>query len=223
MFENCFFSHHLFPVFYGSGFTRTLCGGKWESLKTTSYLESTGRLGCCSPGTFMNSSTSTVCDACPSGQYSTVQNDDTSCNDCSAGAYSVVGATSCAYTATNCPTGTYADDTASCTSCGTGKYGNQTGQSSESIGCKNCVAGKYGNQPGQSSESIACKDCGTGKYNEQVGRSVCKNCGMDKTTLTTNSITASDCKTGTAFRQEGIDSASAEQLRIAYNNLNKCT
>ena len=81
MFENCFFSHHLFPVFYNSGFKRTLCGGQWQSSPGgDNYLTSTGRLGCCSPGTFMNSSTSTVCDACPSGQYgSTVQNDDTSC------------------------------------------------------------------------------------------------------------------------------------------------
>ena len=69
-----------------SGFKRTLCGGKWESLSGNSYpgnyLTSTGRLGCCPPGTFMNSSTSTVCDACTAGQYSDVDNDDTSCNLC---------------------------------------------------------------------------------------------------------------------------------------------
>ena len=81
-----FFVAPSLAVFMNSGFKRTLCGGKWESLSGNSYpgnyLTSTGRLGCCPPGTFMNSSTSTVCDACTAGQYSDVDNDDTSCNLC---------------------------------------------------------------------------------------------------------------------------------------------
>jgi surface protein len=42
------------PVFRDSGFKRTLCGGKWQSLSSNSYLTSTGRLGCCPIGSFMS-------------------------------------------------------------------------------------------------------------------------------------------------------------------------
>ena len=154
MFENCFFSHHLFPVFQDSGFTRTLCGGKWQSLSSNSYLTSTGRLGCCSPGQFMASSTSTVCDACPSGQYgSTVDDDITSCNDCGMGKYGELDGQ---------------NSSSACQDCGMGTYGDQTGQSSESTACTNCGTGKYNNQTGQE----VCQVCGPG-YVSGIGSMNC--------------------------------------------------
>jgi len=96
-------------VFLNSGFTRTLCGGKWESLPGTSNAfndtgSSTVRLGCCLHGTFMahpneNPFTqATACASCPVGNYSGMSDD-----------------LNCPYTATTCPgTHAYAVEPASC-------------------------------------------------------------------------------------------------------------
>jgi surface protein len=87
-----FFSPLFFKVFTNSGFSRTLCGGAWESISGwlgafNNLGSSTARLGCCSPGTFMAKptlnpfSTTTACEACPAGQHgSSVDDDITSCN-----------------------------------------------------------------------------------------------------------------------------------------------
>jgi surface protein len=94
------FSHVLLIYFFSqvfrySGFKRTLCGGQWQSLSSNSYLTSTGRLGCCLPGTYMSLpnadpfSTATSCAPCDSGRYS-ASDDDTSSN--------------CPYSETSCPT-----------------------------------------------------------------------------------------------------------------------
>ena len=81
-----------------------MCGGQWESLSSTSYLTSTGRLGCCSPGTFMAQpnlnpfNKATACESCPVGNYSGMSDD-----------------LNCPYTATTCPgTHAYAVEPASC-------------------------------------------------------------------------------------------------------------
>jgi surface protein len=82
-------------VFTASGFTRTLCG--WPS------PPSTGRVGCCSPGTFMALpnlnpfSKAIACESCPADQYSSESDD-----------------LSCPYNATTCPAGTFAIAPASC-------------------------------------------------------------------------------------------------------------
>ena len=237
-------------MFYDSGFTRTLCGGAWKSLIGTSNAfdetgSSTARLGCCSPGTFMNSSTSTVCDACPSGQYgSTVDDDITSCNDCGTGKYGDLdGQSACK----DCGTGKYGDldGLSVCKNCGTGKYNEQTGQSSESIGCKNCGTGKYNEQVGQNSESVACKNCVPGKYNEQVGQNsesvACKNCvpgkygnqtglsvcyecdtGDVSSTGSTNCAPLSDALNADELRLACAGALNADELRLAYRQLNVC-
>jgi surface protein len=74
------------PVFRDSGFKRTLCGGKWQSLSSNSYLTSTGRLGCCPIGSFMSNpfvafSWIDSCTACPSNALTTIANDDITCNN----------------------------------------------------------------------------------------------------------------------------------------------
>ena len=83
---------YMGSMFKDSGFTRTLCGGAWESLTGSDGAfddlgSSTARVGCCSPGTFMAQpnlnpfSQATACEACPSGQVgSSVDDDITSCN-----------------------------------------------------------------------------------------------------------------------------------------------
>jgi surface protein len=174
-----------FTVFVDSGFQQTLCGGQWQRALTPSN-GSTGRLGCCSPGTFMEHpnlnpfTKATACKFCPNGQYgSTVDDDITSCNRCIAGTYSSSGSQSCE----NCGTGKYGEkdgqtfESSACQKCGLGKYNDEFGQS----GCKNCSTGKYGyyNEYDQSFESDACHNCPSGMYNDQVGQSsfdACENC-----------------------------------------------
>ena len=101
--------YSFFKVFYNSGFTRTLCGSKWESLSGTSSAfndkgSSTARLGCCLHGTFMAHpnenpfAQATSCASCPVGNYSGMSDD-----------------LNCPYTATTCPgTNAYAVEPASC-------------------------------------------------------------------------------------------------------------
>ena len=97
----------FFKVFQNSGFTRSLCGGQWEALSSNSFLPTTGRLGCCSPGTFMAKPNSnpfnqtTSCETCPAGYYGS--NDDTRCFDCPSGTLSIIGSPSCLYNTTTCP------------------------------------------------------------------------------------------------------------------------
>ena len=90
--STCRSTHYAYLrlVFYDSAFSRTLCGGAWSSLTSSSSAfnnlgSSTARHGCCSPRTYMafpltNSfSQSTSCENCPSGQFTYDENDETSC------------------------------------------------------------------------------------------------------------------------------------------------
>jgi surface protein len=82
---------YMGSMFKDSGFSRTLCGGAWESFKGASSAfnntgSSTARYGCCSPGTFMEDpmlnpfSKADACVACPTGKHSSVDNDETECD-----------------------------------------------------------------------------------------------------------------------------------------------
>ena len=111
-----------FVVFYNSGFKRTLCGSKWESLtdnKNAFYnlgsqaAKSTARYGCCPKGQFMSSpflitdggfDAENSCDACPIGQYgSDGDNDDTSCTTCEVGKNSEAGSAGISSCKNTCP------------------------------------------------------------------------------------------------------------------------
>ena len=77
-------------IFYQSGFTRTLCGGKWldsYGLGVFTYLgTSTARYGCCPVGSFMSNPFFPLDEALPMENRcspclsSTVENDEISCN-----------------------------------------------------------------------------------------------------------------------------------------------
>jgi fluoride ion exporter CrcB/FEX len=101
-------------------------------------------------------------------------------------------ASSCPYSATTCPVGTYASGTETvCDPCSTGKYNDQQGQTSEST-CESCATGKYNDQPGQSS----CTPCGAGKYNDQqnqTSESSCTQCAASKYNGLTNQTDESAC------------------------------
>jgi len=78
-------------MFFNSGFTRTLCGGAWDTLKsewTDTLGTSTARYGCCPAGSFMSNpfvafSEANSCSLCTAGIFGTdVLNDETTCTNC---------------------------------------------------------------------------------------------------------------------------------------------
>ena len=108
-------------MFSGSGFKRTLCGNKWESL-----TGSTARYGCCPVGNYMSSPEvnpfliANSCSACPAGTHvslaTSILNDETSC-DCVAGTFGDPKSTGCQL----CASGTCsAAGSASCAPCSKG-------------------------------------------------------------------------------------------------------
>ena len=60
-----------------------------------------------------------ACQMCASGKYSGAAG-QSSCTTCAGGSFSTAAASSCPYSATSCPPGTYASGTASCDPCGAG-------------------------------------------------------------------------------------------------------
>jgi surface protein len=81
---------NMILIFSDSGFTRTLCGGKWESLKSQwtgdNAGSSTARYGCCPENSFMSNPFFPLDEALPMENRcspclsSTVENDEISCN-----------------------------------------------------------------------------------------------------------------------------------------------
>ena len=133
---------------------------------------------------------------CPPSTYQN-QSGQSSCKTCTNGTYSTAGASSCPYSATTCPVGTYASGTDTvCDSCGAGKYNNQTNQTSESVACKSCDVGEYQNEEGKASCNNDCVSpmvitvdasrcinnrvngdaCPSGTYQDEIGQSFCKTC-----------------------------------------------
>ena len=142
---------------------------------------------------------------CPPGTYQD-QTGQSTCKECPSNTFSAAGASNCPYSATTCPTGTYASGTATvCDSCGTGKYNDQTSQTS----CKNCDAGKYQNEVGKAS----CKDCPAGTYANGTA-TVCDSCGTgkynDETSRTSESVACEDCNAGKGEYQNEVGKASCK-------------
>ena len=83
----------------------------------------------CAAGQFANSPT-TSCQSCEAGKFQELTEAiDYDCQACSSSTFSIAGATSCDYTETTCPAGTYSSGTASCISYSPLPDGN---------GCCNC-------------------------------------------------------------------------------------
>ena len=119
------------------------------------------------------------CEACPAGQYSTVDK-ATACIKCAKGKFiSTPGATTC----TNCTAGTYADEDGL----------NE---------CKKCPTGKFSTAVGSSSNT-SCRQCTGRGYTPQDGQTVCSNCLADyavslghrgeSLTLSASFLTGTDC------------------------------
>ena len=154
---------------------------------------------------------------CPKGTDGT----DGQCTPCTAGKYndkpgqacevchdttdimtkkhSTVGQSSCVYTVTTCPAGTYAvTSTQSCENCPVGKYSEQQGRMSASH-CTACAVGTYNSKTGQNAQS-ACKNCGSGKTSS-VNNDDCEACAAGKY----SDASCKDCSAG-RFSGQAADS-----------------
>ena len=153
---------------------------------STASCSSTHNCACsltCRPGTFQNEGDQTTCKSCTAGFYQDASGKP-ECQTCSTGMYSIQGASSCDFTATTCPEGTYPSGKAACTFCKVGKYNDLEGQTA----CTICQPGRYQNQNGQSqckedcyagsyinAAQTACLDCEQGQYQNQDWQSTCKD------------------------------------------------
>ena len=96
---------------------------------------------------------------------------------------------SCKY----CPIGYENFETASnaCDQCIAGKYQDQT--LATTYGCKACEIGKYGVQTGRTSEAGACKECNKGRWSSALSTQSCTACGRGKYNIKTGSVVSDDC------------------------------
>ena len=157
-------------VFYNSGFKRTLCGSKWDTLSGSKSAFnnlgsgstiSTARHGCCPAGKYMSSPEvnpfleANSCSACPTGQsvYSAVLNDETSCqpNICTCPNGTPTLSTGSA--GTLCITTSMTD----CSACVAGFRLSATPVAAGQQTCISCVAGSTYKQSTNSDSS--CKTC----------------------------------------------------------------
>ena len=100
--------YFVHTVFANSGFKRTLCGSKWDTLTgiTNAFhslgIGSTARHGCCPASKYMSSPEedpfveADSCSACPVGTFTSIPNDETSCQKCASGMCSAAGSATCA-------------------------------------------------------------------------------------------------------------------------------
>ena len=104
---------------------------RYNTLTTSAWpCSSSYKCACsitCQPGTYQDADDQTTCKSCTAGLYQQVAG-KSECQTCSAGNYSPLGASSCDFTATTCPAGTYAPGTAACTLCETGKSSVKGGE-----------------------------------------------------------------------------------------------
>ena len=111
------------------------------------------------------------------------------CEPCSQPFFSVANATSCDYTLTTCPAGTYAEWlTQSCVSCTVGRYSDIAGATSADV-CIPCGKGKFLAFEGGTNSQM-CLGCPQDTYNELSAAGDCKTCPVGKMTLRQKSTTA---------------------------------
>ena len=195
-----------------------MCGGQWQALanpgdvngnsQPSSHLTSTGRLGCCPAGSFMSNPilnpflVANSCQQCPPGYFESSLNDDTQCTACASGTYSIGGASSCLYSATTCPAGTYASGTA-CQPCSAGTYSSTVGITD----CAICSAGKFSTVVGR---TTVCDDCPVGTH-------------IGDTTTATKHDEESDCGP-CLFADEfvGCTDDELQKIKVFYSNRQSC-
>jgi len=159
----------------------------------------------CKSGTYTSQTTSTICNDCPVGKFSS--EDRTGCITCSAGQYTF-NKTSCV----DCESGRYAPRalTGSCLLCGAGSHTNTSG-------CATCQAGRFSLAETQLCElcaegkssaaaSKACTSCAAGYYSPSKGSAHCIACAAGSYSSTSASVNCTSCPPGKAQGATGQSS-----------------
>ena len=133
------------------------------------FAGSQGRLFCCPPGQYYDTSSTTPfsCERCGLGKYTINSSIATTCDKCPRGfSAAALGTAECGA----CPLGTYSEvDRSKCSQCGAGLY--QFDDIEETF-CKNCDKAKYQDIGGKKE----CKDCPAGWYQGQKAKPFCLPC-----------------------------------------------
>ena len=201
-----YFFYLIHVVFFNSGFTRTLCGGAWESLTgndadgnsinafTTSSLgSSTARLiGCCPAGSYLTKpmeipfNDTKLCTKCPIGWFTSVKNAQPNCTTCRVGTVnSELGSLDCKA----CPAGRtlITISPLNCSICPAGQYQPISGHLNMSITCTSCNVGRFLEDPGLNDIEHAkvdqCLTCPKGYEINGIDITECVVCGYSKVSL----------------------------------------
>ena len=156
-----------------SSFNRTWCSEDfkiWEGKTVPAdFAGSQGRLFCCPPGQYYDSSSTTpfFCERCGLGKYTINSSIATTCDKCPRGfSAAALGTAECG----PCPLGKYSTAKRDeCKICGAGFY--QIDGIEESS-CEKCSKAKYQDSGGQ----YECKDCPAGWYQGQEAKPFCLPC-----------------------------------------------
>ena len=118
----------------------------------------------CQPSEYQDQTKQASCKTCVSGMYQD-QISASLCKECSSGTYSLASASSCPFSISSCPVGTYAIRTASCDTCGIGKYLNEIGKSKEVSCAEDCdYINQYLNDSSLTKRDWKCQSCPLGGY-----------------------------------------------------------
>ena len=152
------------------------------------YTDQRGQLSClptsCGPGTWGKSPARDM---------------PAACSPCAIGRVSPASGLSAAEQCSECPSGTYSD---------------QTGQRSVSDSCKSCVPGHFNSLSGQSNVT-ACRPCVPGQFQSARGQASCSLCVRGRYSDELGLVSGSQCKDcpvgrfGTGRGLEALDACSA--------------
>ncbi|KAJ6243479.1 insulin-like growth factor binding protein [Anaeramoeba flamelloides] len=140
------------------------------------------------------------CQPCAKGFYADEKGTTKKCTECPKGTYNNETASSRCY---SCLKGWYNGflNSTTCFKCPKGKYTDQTEQRS----CKSCVEGAYNTEDGLSS----CDKCGVGQYNSDAGQTKCEKCDVGQFANDTGMSFCYDCMAGTYNKLEGQENCFA--------------
>lgn len=141
----------------------------------------------CPTGTFSTSNNETSCKICQSGTFNSITGATsmTYCNLCTAGSYSSSGSSVCL----SCSRGTYNSiiGNSACINCNSGTFSSLQSMSV----CDNCNAGSF-----SMNGSSFCTTCTIGKFALNPGSSVCTNCIGGTYSSTISTIQCQNCSAG---------------------------
>ena len=157
---------------HASKFQQVWCTEIWQNSGiTTGDFKSTdgAMMFCCKPGEYSSDPSLfwSGCTSCPSGNYSSSYNMDTSCPACPLDHIAPTeGLNSCA----KCVNPRYSNNGITCDICETGKVTDQSDSTFTS--CRPCDGGTFQTSPG----SVTCIDCPFGWHQNESSKQFCLPC-----------------------------------------------